>query len=40
MNTGVLPTVESHGTRIATALSDNGREFCSRPGRYPYELFL
>jgi transposase InsO family protein/transposase-like protein len=40
MNTDVLPTFETHGARIATVLSDNGREFCGRPDRHPYELFL
>ena len=40
MNNDVLPTFEAHGARIATVLSDNGREFCGRPDRHPYELFL
>ena len=40
MNNHVLPTFEAHGARIATVLSDNGREFCGRPDRHPYELFL
>ena len=25
---------------VKTVLSDNGREFCGRPDRHPYELFL
>jgi len=25
---------------VITVLSDNGREFCGRPDRHPYELFL
>jgi len=40
MNNDVLPTFEAHGARISTVLSDNGREFCGRPDRHPYELFL
>lgn len=40
MNGDVLPTFEDHGGRIETVLSDNGREFCGRPDRHPYELFL
>ena len=31
MNNDVLPSFEAHGARIATVLSDNGREFCGRP---------
>lgn len=40
LNTDVLPTFEAHGARVATVLSDNGREFCGRPDTHPYELFL
>ncbi len=40
MNSDVLPTFEEHGAVISTVLSDNGREFCGRPDRHPYELFL
>jgi transposase InsO family protein len=40
MNHDVLPTFEAHQARIEVALSDNGREFCGRPDRHPYELFL
>jgi transposase InsO family protein len=40
MNNDVLPTFEAHGARIETVLSDNGREFCGREDRHPYELFL
>ena len=36
----VLPTFEAHGATIAAVLSDNGREFCGREDRHPYELFL
>jgi transposase InsO family protein len=40
LNEDVLPFFESHGIPIQTILSDNGREFCGRPDRHPYELFL
>lgn len=40
MNNDVLPTFETHGVKIETVLSDNGREFCGRPDQHPYELFL
>jgi transposase InsO family protein len=40
LNTDVLPIFEQHKARITTILSDNGREFCGRPDRHPYELFL
>ena len=40
MNNDVLPVFEDHGAAITTALSDNGREFCGREDRHPYELFL
>jgi transposase InsO family protein len=40
INNDVLPTFEAHGARIETVLSDNGREFCGREDRHPYELFL
>ena len=26
--------------KIRTILSDNGREYCGRPDKHPYELFL
>lgn len=40
MNNDVLPTFEQAGANIEVVLSDNGREFCGRPDRHPYELFL
>lgn len=40
MNTDVLPAFEAIDAKIETVLSDNGREFCGRPDRHPYELFL
>ena len=40
LNNHVLPFFEEHGVRVETVLSDNGREFCGREDRHPYELFL
>lgn len=40
LNNDVLPFFEAHNATITTILSDNGREFCGRPDRHPYELFL
>lgn len=40
LNEDVLPFFEQHEARVTTILSDNGREFCGRPDRHPYELFL
>jgi transposase InsO family protein len=40
MNNDVIPTFEAHDAKIETVLSDNGREFCGREDRHPYELFL
>lgn len=40
LNEDVLPFFEQHGVGVTTILSDNGREFCGRPDRHPYELFL
>lgn len=40
LNNDVLPTFEQHGASIDAVLSDNGREFCGREDRHPYELFL
>ena len=40
MNNDVLTTFEQQKARITTVLSDNGREFCGRKDRHPYELFL
>jgi transposase InsO family protein len=31
---------EAHGAKIDAVLSDNGRKFCGRVDRHPYELFL
>jgi transposase InsO family protein len=40
LNEDVLPFFDQHNATIDTILSDNGREFCGRPDRHPYELFL
>ena len=40
LNNHVLPLFEEHGVKVRTILSDNGREFCDREDRHPYELFL
>ena len=40
MNHDVLPTFEAARGRVEVVLSDNGREFCGRTDRHPYELFL
>lgn len=40
LNQDVLPFFEQHHAQIKTILSDHGREFCGRPDRHPYELFL
>ena len=40
MHNDVLPFFDEHRVRVKTVLSDNGREFCGRPDRHPYELFL
>jgi hypothetical protein len=40
MNNDVLPISKKHEMKIETAISDNGREFCGRPGQYSYEFFL
>ena len=40
LNEDVLPFFEKHGVQVETILSDNGREYCGRPDRHPYELFL
>ena len=40
MNNDVLPFFEKHGVKIKNVLTDNGREYCGRPDRHPFELFL
>jgi len=40
LNEDVLPFFEQHDAVVTTVLSDNGREFCGRPDKHPYEIFL
>jgi len=40
LNEDVLPFYEQLGVQVITVLSDNGREYCGRPDRHPYEIFL
>lgn len=40
LNNDILPFFEAHQIPVETVLSDNGREFCGRPDKHPYELFL
>ena len=40
MNNDILPYYESHGVKPEVVLSDNGREFCGKKDRHPFELFL
>jgi transposase InsO family protein len=40
LNNFVLPFFEEHGVKIQTVLTDNGREYCGRPDKHPFELFL
>lgn len=36
----VLPFYEALGVPVGAILTDNGREFCGRPEKHPYELLL
>jgi len=40
LNNDTLPFFEEHGAKVQTILSDNGREYCGRKDRHPYQLFL
>ncbi len=40
LNNHALPFFEKHAVKVQTILSDNGREYCGRPDKHPYELFL
>jgi len=40
LNNQALPFFEEHAVKVQTILSDNGREYCGRPDKHPYELFL
>jgi transposase InsO family protein len=34
-----LPFYEAHGVALERVLTDNGREYCGRPLRHPFELY-
>jgi len=36
----VLPFYEELGVEVGAVLTDNGREYCGKPGQHPYELLL
>ncbi len=40
LNNHALPFFEEHAVKVQTILSDNGREYCGRPDKHPYELFV
>ena len=40
LNNDILPFFEKHAVAIQTVLTDNGREYCGRDDRHPFELFL
>ena len=40
LNNHVLPFVEAHAETVHTVLSNNDHEYCGRPDKLPYELFL
>jgi transposase InsO family protein len=40
LNNFVLPFFEEHNVKVKTVLTDNGREYCGRPDKHPFELFL
>jgi len=40
LNNKVLPFFEEHNASITHVLTDNGREYCGRPDKHPFELFL
>ena len=40
LNNHVLPFFAQHDVKIEAVLTDNGREYCGRPGKHPFELFL
>lgn len=40
LNNEVLPFFEEHNARIETILTDNGREYCGRPDKHPFELYV
>ncbi len=40
LNDRVMPFFEEHGIPLLRILTDRGTEFCGRPERHEYELYL
>lgn len=40
LNDRVLPMFETHGIDLLRILTDRGTEFCARPERHDYQLYL
>ena len=40
LNNDVLPFFDEKKIKVKSVLTDNGREYCGRPDRHPFELFL
>lgn len=40
LNNFVLPFFDEHRIQVKTLLTDNGREYCGRSDKHPFELFL
>ena len=40
LNDRVIPFYEEEGVNIERLLTDNGREYCGREARHPFELYL
>ena len=40
LNNDVLPFFDEKKIKVKAVLTDNGREYCGRPDRHPFELFL
>ncbi len=40
MNDRVIPFFDEQGVRILRVLTDRGTEFCGKPDKHEYELFL
>ena len=36
----VLPTFDRYGIKVENVLTDNGREYCGRKDKHPFELYL
>ena len=40
LNNDVVPFFEGHEVKVENVLTDNGREYCGRSDKHPFELFL